>query len=183
MRVPLATALLVTAALVLPPANAVASTQALASYASRCRTSDLAVSLSPMGAATGNLEVNVFLRNVSKDSCFLIGYPRFGLQDPRHRPQPSHLIRGNTFFRQDPGPRRVVLRPGSSAIVNLAWGDNASPGEPTRGQCEPLSAWLVVTPPNERRHLLARLRTVVCGHGTLISTAIATAPAGWQVGY
>ena len=182
MRGPLA-ALLVALALGFVSAAASAASLRRESSVPRCHASDLAVSLSPMGVGAGNIEVNVFLRNRSKRRCFLFGYVSFGLQDVRHRPQPSHERRGNTYFREDPGPHRVVLRPGGSAVTNLAWGDNPFPGEPLRGQCEPASAWVVVTPPGERTHLLAPLRTVVCGHGQLAATVLTSAAVGWRVGY
>ena len=107
----------------------------------------------------------------------------FGLQDAHHRRQRSRERRGGTFFREDPGPHRVVLQSGARAVTNLAWTDNPWPGEPLHGQCEPPTAWLVVTPPGEHTHLLARLGTVVCGHALLISTALTSARVGWRVGY
>ena len=176
--------LLVAAIVWLPSVGRAASPRALDSFVQRCHTSGLAVSLSPMGAAAGNVEVNVSLRNKSRRSCFLSGYVGFGLQDAHYRPQPSQQVQGSTFFRADTGPQRVVLKPGARAVTNLAWTDNAWPGEPLRGQCEPPSRWLIVTPPGERSHLLARFGTTfVCGHGHLTSTALTSARAGWRIGY
>lgn len=139
----------------------------------RCHTPDLAVSLGRIAAGLGNVEVNVYLRNRSAHTCYVRGYAGFGLEDSGHGVQPSHVRRGSTYFQADPGPRRVVLRPGDRAVTNLAWTDNPFPGEPRRGNCEPLSAWLEVTPPDEHVPLLVRFGTSVCGHGALASSALA----------
>jgi hypothetical protein len=138
----------------------------------RCHTQDLAVSLGRGGVGLGNAEVPVSLRNRSGHSCFVFGYAGFGLEDAQHRVQPSRVHWGGTYFGADTGARRVVLRPGARAETLLAWGLNAAPDEPQRGPCEPQTAWLEVTPPDERTHLLVRFKAVVCSHGRLDSPAL-----------
>src|SRR5262249_51977686 len=150
----------------------VRSTAATGATVPRCHTSDLAASLSRFGAGLGNVATEVALRNRSDHDCFVYGYPGFGLQDSQHRVQPSRVRWGNTYFQTDRRPHRVVLRPGGRAYSNLAWGDNPAPGEDLRGPCEPVSAWLEVTPPGERGYLLVRFGQRVCGHGSMSATAL-----------
>jgi len=162
-------ALLVVSILLLPGGG---HTAAAAAPVPRCHTSDLAASLSRFGAGLGNVTTEVALRNRSHHRCFLYGYPGFGLEDTHHRLQPSRVRWGNTYFQIDPRPHRVVLRPGGRAYSNLAWGDNPAPRENLRGPCEPVSAWLEVTPPDERAYLLVRFGQRVCGHGSMSATAL-----------
>jgi hypothetical protein len=138
----------------------------------RCHTDDLAASLSRFGAGLGNVSTQVALRNRSGHVCFVYGYPGFGLQDTHRRVQPSRVRWGSTYFQVDRRPYRVVLRPGGQAYSNLAWGDNPGPGESLRGPCEPVSAWLEVTPPDERAYVLVRFGQRVCGHGSMSATAL-----------
>jgi hypothetical protein len=165
----------VTAALCSLPAASTAGQHRLAPSVSRCHTSELAVSLGRSEVGLGNVGVNVYLRNRSANACFVFGYVGFGLRDRHHRRQRSRVQRGNTYFQIDPRPHRVVLRPGARAVTNLAWTANPLPGEPQKGQCEPTSSWLEVTPPDERAYRLVRFGMVVCGHGRLFSTALTAA--------
>jgi hypothetical protein len=147
-------------------------TTATGAPAPRCHTSDLAASLSRFGAGLGNVTEEVALRNRSNHACFVYGYPGFGLQDVHHRVQPSSVRWGSTYFQIDRRPHRVLMRPDGRAYSNLAWGDNPAPGENLRGPCEPVSAWLEVTPPDERAYLLVRFGQHVCGHGSMSATAL-----------
>ncbi len=174
-RLILALAAVATVMVLRPSASDAARLQDLTSPASRCKTSQLAVSLSRVGVGAGNLDVSVYLRNRSTVARFLFGYAGFGLENDLHHSQRSRVYWGSTYFQADPGPHRVVLRPNARAVTNLAWTDNPWPGERQKGNCEPPSAWLEVTPPDERRHLLVRFGASVCGHGQLASTALSRA--------
>jgi hypothetical protein len=138
----------------------------------RCHTTALAVSLGRFGVGLGNATTEVALRNSSHHACFVYGYAGFGLQNAHHGEQRSRVIWGNTYFQTDRRPHRVVLRPGRRAYTNLAWSDNPGPGENLRGPCEPVSAWLEVTPPDEYTFLLVRFGQRVCARGNLFATAL-----------
>jgi hypothetical protein len=60
-----------------------------------------------------------------------------------------------------------VLAPGRAAFANLAYSDVPVCAE----RCEP-SAWLEVTPPDERTKRLVPFRGIVCGHSHLTVTAL-----------
>ena len=155
-----------------PVAGTAGRQQRMVASVSRCHTSELAASLSRGGAALGNVGVDVYLRNRSVHACSLFGYVGFGLENSRHEHQRKRVRWGSSYFRTDPGSHRVILRPGERAVTNLAWTDNPLPGEPKMYPCEPSSSWLVVTPPDERAHLLVRFGSVVCGHGVSWSASL-----------
>jgi hypothetical protein len=133
----------------------------------RCHTTDLRVYLSRFGVAAGTVAGDVAFRNRSGHTCFVYGYAGFGLEDAHHRATPSRVTWGSTVARPDPGRHRVVLRPGRAAFANLSYSDVPFGNE----RCGP-SAWLEVTPPDERRYRLISFRGIVCDHGHLTATAL-----------
>jgi hypothetical protein len=137
----------------------------------RCHTADLRVTLGRGGVAAGTIVRPVYFRNRSGRACFVFGYAGFGLEDASHRAQRSHVNWG-PGFGVGSRPHRVTLQPGERAETVLAWGDNPSPGESQSYPCEPKSAWLEVTPPDERTFVRLRFSEVVCEHGTLNSPAL-----------
>lgn len=137
----------------------------------RCHTADLGIYLGRGGGAAGSIEREVAFRNRSSHPCFVYGYAGFGLENARHHVKPSWVTWGSTFAQRDPGRHRVVLRPGRAAFANLAWSDVPVGGEDQRS-CGGVSAWLQVTPPDERRYRLVRFGGIVCNHGHLTATAL-----------
>jgi uncharacterized protein DUF4232 len=133
----------------------------------RCHTADLRISLGRGGGAAGSIEREVVFRNRSGHTCFVYGYAGFGLENARHHAKPSRVTWGSTFAQRDPGRYRVVLRPGRAAFANLAWND-----VPVGNERCGVSAWLQVTPPDERRYRLLRFGGIVCNHGHLTATAL-----------
>jgi len=152
---------------VLSLAAGLSSAGVAATTLARCHTADLRVYLSSGSGAAGSIERDVAFRNRTSHSCFVYGYAGFGLEDSHHRAKPSRVTWGSTFARHDPGRHRVVLTPGRAAFANLAWSDVPRGGE----RCGP-SAWLEVTPPDERAHRLVPFRANVCNHGHLTATAL-----------
>jgi len=134
----------------------------------RCHTAELRVTLGREGVGLGNAERPVYFRNVGRHVCFVYGYAGFGLEDAQHRVQRSQVHWGPTYFGGYWKKRRVVLRPGQSARTILAWGHVSGPGE-NQYQCEPISEWLEVTPPDERTFVRVRFHDTVCGHGFMSS--------------
>lgn len=142
-----------------------------ASPVPRCQTSELRVTLGPIQVGTTNVGTEVAFHNVGGRTCHVYGYPGFALEDVHHRQQRSHLRWGSTYFRTDPRPHRVLLRPGRAAFAELAWTDNPAPDENIR-TCEPVSAWLEVTPPDEHTFRRVRFGQRACYHGSLAATAL-----------
>jgi hypothetical protein len=145
----------------------VAGASGAATPAPRCHTVDLHVYLSRVGAAAGTVAGDVAFQNRSGHACFVYGYAGFGLEDAHHRVKPSRVTWGSTVARHDRGRHRVVLRPGRAAFANLSWSDVQFGNE----RCRP-SAWLEVTPPDERTHRLLPFGALVCNYGHLTATAL-----------
>ena len=154
--------LLFTLALVVPPGTSVASTRA-----PRCHTSELRIYVVRFGAAAGTVAGDLGFRNVGSHACFVYGYPGLGLEDGHNRVKPSRVTWGSTVARRDPRPHRVVLAPGRAAFANLSYADVPFGDE----HCRP-SAWLEVTPPDERIHRLLPFGGIVCNHGHMTVTAL-----------
>lgn len=133
----------------------------------RCRTADLHAYLSRFGAAAGTVVGDVGLRNRSGHACFVYGYPGLGLEDAHHGVMTSRVTWGSTVARHDPRPHRIVLSPGRTAFANLQYSDVPFGNERCR-----VSAWLEVTPPDDRNHRLVPFRGPACDHGHLTVTAL-----------
>ena len=141
---------------------------ALASPVPRCHTSGLHVSFAGSNGAAGRIETNVAFRNTSGHTCFVYGYPGFGLENARHGVLRSRVVWGSTFARRDPKPHRVVLAPRRTAVANLAWSDVP---HTAGGDCVK-AAFLEVTPPDERTFRRLRFPQVACDNGLLRATAL-----------
>jgi len=133
----------------------------------RCHTDGLRVYLLDGNGAAGTISGDLGFRNASSHLCFVYGHPGLGLEAGRHRVMPSRVTWGSTRARRDPGSHRVVLAPGKAAFANFSYGDVPVGNE----HCRP-SAWLEVTPPDERTHRLVPFRATVCNHGHLTVTAL-----------
>jgi len=133
----------------------------------RCHTSELRVYPVRFGAAAGTVAGDLGFRNVGPHACFVYGYPGLGLEDANHRAKHSRVTWGSTVARRDPRPHRVVLPRGRAAFVNLSYSDVPV----GRERCGP-SAWLEVTPPDERTHRLVPFGGLVCNYGHLTVTAL-----------
>jgi len=159
---------LVLLAAAIPAAGGAGAAATLASPVPRCHTSGLRVSFGGSNGAAGHIEADVVFRNTSGHTCFVYGYPGFGLENARHRALRSLVVWGSTFARRDPKPHRVVLAQGRAAFANLAWSDvpHSSGGDCVK------AAFLEVTPPDERAFHRLRFNGVACDRGLLAATAL-----------
>src|SRR5689334_13640730 len=147
---------------------AVAAGTGRAASVPRCHTPDLRVYLSNGGVAAGSYAFDIVFQNRSGHACFVYGYPGLGLEDAHHRVMPSRITWGSSIARKDPGRRRVVLRPGRAAFANASGSHVPFGNEHCR-----TSAWLEVTPPDERTFRRVHFGDLVCDHGHLTVTALA----------
>jgi hypothetical protein len=142
-----------------------------------CQGSDVAVSfVRDFGVALGNRDGTLVVRNRSHSACTVRGYPGLRLTDAHRKPQPTRVERGPTYFQLDRGPRVVVLVPKARAVANVAWSIEPRPNEPQRQTCEPISAWIDVTVPGQRKSWALRFDESACDHGHLFTTALRTPP-------
>jgi hypothetical protein len=154
--------LLLVLAFAVPAGSTVAATSV-----PRCHTVELRVYIVRMGAAAGTAAGDLGFRNIGAHSCFVYGHPGLGLEDRSHRVKPSRVTWGSTVAHRDPGPHRVVLAAGKAAFANLSYSGVPRGSE----RCSP-SAWLEVTPPDERMHRPVPFGGPVCDHGHLTVTSL-----------
>jgi hypothetical protein len=89
------------------------------------RCSHLAVTYVNTNGATGHLEVTFAMRNTSRRTCRIEGYPAAQLLDGAGRALPMRLQRGHGFFPDTTRPPRVVmLKPGARARFGLSFVTN-----------------------------------------------------------
>ena len=148
----------------LPPAVAASAGSAAVP---RCHIGALAVHHGGVDGAAGTIGTAIVFRNTSRRTCELTGYPG-GLRLNKHRhAMQTTVVRGGSTIYTDPGPKRVVLRPGHRASFGLAWSD-----VPTNDAACRTSTFLEVTPPDAFHHRTIRLPIDSCDHGTLHATAV-----------
>jgi hypothetical protein len=75
--------------------------------------------------ATGHLELTLSLRNISRRSCRIEGYPAPTLIGANGKPLPMHVKHGRGFFPDTlRKPRPIMLRPGASARFGVSFVTN-----------------------------------------------------------
>ena len=77
-------------------------------------------------AATGHRGMPIRLMNFSEEACVIEGYPDLAFGDQNGHLLAISLDHGSSFMAQDPGPRRIEIPAGGTAITVLGW-DAASP--------------------------------------------------------
>ncbi|MBO4271926.1 DUF4232 domain-containing protein [Microbispora triticiradicis] len=137
-----------------------ASTASAASAAkgpARCRTTGLRARVGRQDPAAGNRYAPLVLTNASGRTCWVYGFVGLVLIDGR-----GDVLRTRTR-RESVTPHRVTLRPGASAHARLHWTVVPTDHE-TR--C-PVSARLMIIPPDEVAHLEVPFAAAICDDGRI----------------
>lgn len=140
----------------------------------RCRTADLRLSVLAEtakrhhGGGMNHQGATIMLTNRSKVTCTVYGYPGAAMLAARSGRviQPGRVVRGSTWYANDPRPHLVVLRPGRSAYGELSW--TSADGRLRAAQ----AGAIIVTPPDQRTALRAPLHTFLGGDRTITATAL-----------
>ena len=124
----------------------------MALAASGCRTAQLRASLGGQNAGAGSIYTTIVLRNSSRQTCTVAGYPGISLVDGGHRQigRPAQWDAGMI--------QSIVLRPGAVASTTVR---SLNPGTGT-SDCLPPSVALRIYPPNARTALLVPVRLSEC---------------------
>lgn len=119
---------------------------------SRCQTAQLRATLGGQNSGVGSIFTTIVLRNVSRQSCSVTGYPGISLVDGAHR----QIGRSASW---DAGVVRwFALRPGEFASTTVR---SLNPGTGTTN-CLPTSEALRIYPPNARTALLVPAHLAEC---------------------
>jgi hypothetical protein len=131
------------------------------------------VALRGEDGGVGHFGAFFVLTNRGKAACTVKGYLSLRLLNAKHAPMPTSVGHGPTYLNgKDPGPRRIVLRPGGHTRAWVEWSDVPSGNEPTTRACEPQSAFIRVTPPGGTGGIVVPFAELVCGHGALLTSAL-----------
>lgn len=107
----------------------------------RCHVTALSARISEVKPAAGNRYAVLVFTNESGEACTLNGHTGMLLLDENGDPLPTDVR------KQQPGPRRVVLEPDTSASASLRWGG-------VGGDKPPVDArYALVTPPDAYEQL------------------------------
>ena len=116
----------------------------------RCHAAQVSARFVPGGAGAGQRAATLVLQNTSGLPCTLRGYA--GMQLVRAAGSvPTQMQRVD-----QPGPTSITLRPGQVASALLRWSAVPGNGDATSGTCQPVASSAWVTPPDARRHTIAR---------------------------
>ena len=141
-----------------------ATTAARAGIA-QCGTAGLSVALGRSDAAMSHAARVVVLTNTSGRTCAMEGYGGYGLYVQGSSTLVQNVTRGAGYFGNDPGPTRLLLKPGGHAYAMIGW------TTPTAGTSCVQAVRLAVTPPNQTVSLKVAFSAGVCSNGHLNSTA------------
>ncbi|WP_433256184.1 DUF4232 domain-containing protein [Streptosporangium sp. CA-135522] len=123
----------------------------------RCRTEALAARIGTVDAGAGQRYAPLVITNRSARTCWVYGFAGLIMIDRN-----GDALRTRTR-RENVRPRRITLRPGAGAHARLHWTE-VPVGSETR--C-PVSARLMIIPPDEVAHLEIPFTARACDDGRL----------------
>ncbi|KQO10340.1 hypothetical protein ASF06_09230 [Agreia sp. Leaf244] len=94
-----------------------------------CTPDQAAMLIGEPDAATGHRVLSVKLMNFSDAPCVVDGYPDFAFADQNDHLLDVTIEHGSSFVATDPGPQRVEIPAGGSAITYLGWDAAATGGQ------------------------------------------------------
>jgi hypothetical protein len=154
------------------PSTADRGAKSAVAPAGGCAGTQLKLAYAGTEGATGHLEVTLALRNISKGTCTMTGYPAARLLNGSGATLPMRVKRGGGFFPDTlQSPRTVVLKPGARARFGLSFvTNNEYRGDRT---CRTAAAVMSLAPGSGARWLRASLRVAPrltpCGDQLVLS--------------
>lgn len=87
------------------------------------------MSVSEVDAALGHRAVVITLTNCRSEEMTLNGYPEVTVLDARRKPMKVTVKHGTSYMAIDPGPTKLHLRKGQSAMAAVSWSNTVEIGE------------------------------------------------------
>jgi hypothetical protein len=94
-----------------------------------CPASGASISVGEVDAALGHRAVVITLTNCRSDVLTVNGYPEVTILDANRRPMKVTVTHGTSYMAIDPGPARLRLRKGESALAAVSWSNTVEIGE------------------------------------------------------
>lgn len=110
-----------------------------------CTPERAMVLIGDVDGATGHRGLRLELMNFSDVSCVIEGYPDIAFGDQNDHLLDVTIERGSSFMATDPGPTRVEIPAGGSAVAFIGWDANS-----THGALVARTLWASVTPGETR---------------------------------
>jgi hypothetical protein len=119
-----------------------------------CPTSGASISVGEVDAALGHRAVVIKLTNCRSGVITAHGYPEVAVLDTSRRTMKVTVTHGTSYMAIDPGPAKLRLRKGESALAAVSWSNTVEAGEDeaegtylsiARGARDKPVVWPVVT--------------------------------------
>ena len=94
-----------------------------------CPASGASITVGPVEPALGHRAVVVKLTNCRSTPINLNGYPDVAVLNAHRRKMNLTVARGTSYMAIDPGPTRIRLRKGKSALAAVAWSSTVEVAE------------------------------------------------------
>jgi hypothetical protein len=97
-----------------------------------CPASGAQVSVGPVEAALGHRAVVLTVTNCRTETLTLKGYPSVVVLDYWRKPLGTAVAHDSSYLAIDPGPARVKLAQGQTAVSVVAWSNTVAAGSDPR---------------------------------------------------
>ncbi|MFI5693243.1 DUF4232 domain-containing protein [Kribbella sp. NPDC051586] len=93
-----------------------------------CSAAGVSISVGPVDAALGHRAVVVKLTNCRSTPISVDGYPDIAVLSADRRAMNVTITRGTSYMAIDPGPAKLLLRKGESALAAISWSNTVEAG-------------------------------------------------------
>jgi hypothetical protein len=94
-----------------------------------CPPTGASISVGPVDAALGHRAVVIKLTNCRATPITVNGYPDIAVLNAKRRTMNVTITRGNSYMAIDPGPTKLSLRKGQTALAVVSWSSTVEAGE------------------------------------------------------
>lgn len=94
-----------------------------------CPPSGASISVGPVEAALGHRAVVIKLTNCRSTPITVNGYPDVAVLNAKRRTMNMTITHGNSYLAIDPGPAKLPLRKGETALAVVSWSSTVGAGK------------------------------------------------------
>lgn len=94
-----------------------------------CPASGASITVGPVDAALGHRASVVKLTNCRSTPITVDGYPDIAVLDADRRAMNVTISHGTSYMAIDPGPTKLILRKGETALAAVSWSSTVEAGE------------------------------------------------------
>lgn len=93
-----------------------------------CPASGASITAGPVEPALGHRAMVVTVTNCRAETLTLNGYPEIGVLDGKRAKLKVAVVHGSSYMATDPGPKKIELRKGESALAAVSWSNTLEAG-------------------------------------------------------